>query len=839
MATKRTFNIGGKKRTYTIKTTIPSRKKEKDSKSDNNKSSSSRKSSGSGSSGGRSSFEIEKSRLEALKPGTQAYETSLRRIAKLKGEKYEDLAPVRAEKAYSQARADFEKGNTGERFQQNVRELNRLGVKPEFSRQSESERRAIIEKTARDQIDKLAGSSFDEGVKNIRSVDSGDAIETRAIQRDKLSSAGSAGITGPASFIRDTDRNVKNPPKIVKKFQEEREGVPEITNIRREPNVFGVDRLRGDVSGRFGVTKSVDLVEDDKGFSIIASGSPFGILSPAKGVQAASVLDKASKASKVVKSGKGGKVLRTLDVIRKPVTTAAKSGAPFLKVGLKSRVGRFGLGVGNVVVTTGVTTGVGLGAERVTRPEFEDFNQKDVVSAVEKAEKVTTRQLKGEGVIDKASNVGLSLLNEVPFTGDPRMFEQSLKATGREKGLKGEELDRFVSAAKRYNLFREGTLTGSFLASSAATESFGRSQLISAGIRNPLKGTVTNIGKKAFLRGASIIGPVGAVEGVTQEGARQIIKRDFSIENIALAGSFGAVSAGLLGGGIVGTGARESVGKSKNPRKVLTAVGNLLDPFEAPGDIIEKGVRKGSLFVRGGTSKVPIVSFNPSTGAVATSVKEKKVKPIGKRVKFKIGVLSQTQTDTKGKQTSRSSVSSLVNVQAPSLETILSNPLSSPSTSITGTQTPVPKPSVSLPSISITAEPIDNSKPVPAETVTQTQTSSTSVNVGTFTPQPRVLSPFLPPLFPKTSRGKVSRGKRGKVVNELSLAFGFLRTGRNGVGKGSKFKVGVKQSDKFLRTGRNNVGKGNKLKVGVPKVRAKQSDKQRDLRKKLDRLIIG
>lgn len=255
--------------------------------------------------------------------------------------------------------------------------------------------------------------------------------------------------------------------------------------------------------------------------------------------------------------------------------------------GARSALGAFGFGASSVVFVQRTAAGaIELTGEVSNPAEFRGVEKAlgaefDVVSREARRREL---ELLGKGgfnipLTDKKVSPRLLAAELNPVFGSEAEFKRVAREEFKNRGLSGRELDNAVIAAVRDRRVRSGAEFVGFVAGSARVEllgresfgySFGKSQQF-------IKGKEFN---ELFRYGFKNIAPLGLIEGATQQSLQQDLRLDRKdFKDIGLAGGAGFVSAGLIGGAVVGFTMRPK------SRAVTSFTGNILDvPYEVLGD---------------------------------------------------------------------------------------------------------------------------------------------------------------------------------------------------------------------------------------------------------------
>lgn len=339
----------------------------------------------------------------------------------------------------------------------------------------------------------------------------------------------------------------------------------------------------------------------------------------------------------------------------------------------------------------------------------------------------------------------------IPGISSEKAFINSARQQAANLGLSGRESDAFVQASLRER--RAGSV-GEVLGLVSAgfvTEEAGRQAFA-----NLNKVPVFNSGKfswQGFKQGFRVIAPLGAIEGPVQTSVQSRARgREATPFELAFSSVFGATSAGTLGGGIYG-----AAGKPLT-RKGLSAIGNIMDPTEYPGDVladVNRALRKATGEVIK-EPRVPVIGINPMVPNIGSNTQAKTKSTINVKAKEK---------------SSRPPVFSDVF----NLESIIGVPSDS--------TTPTPVPIGTPVNVPITT-PVNVPSDVPSNVLTNINTpvsvntpTSVPISVAAFTPMGRLPPPLLLPGlgFPQETKGSGGRGNKQSIfVNELAAGQALL-----------------------------------------------------------------
>lgn len=221
--------------------------------------------------------------------------------------------------------------------------------------------------------------------------------------------------------------------------------------------------------------------------------------------------------------------------------------------------------------------------------------ESQTVSGIKKQEGIYNREiLLGEKIFDKpVSFTPRSILYEIPagqlIAGSKQSFTKAFKQNLQEQGLNPEQAEYFTTVGLRE---RKARATGeglSALSFSATAERLGSGFLSKSFLKQSGKEfTKQEVGKVLFSTGFKQTAKAGVFEAVSSDiVSRQARGYEQSIKGTAISAGVGGLTAGLFGGTITRTAVT-------NPKvsKLVTGIGYITDPYELPGDIVEKRVRK-------------------------------------------------------------------------------------------------------------------------------------------------------------------------------------------------------------------------------------------------------
>ncbi len=406
-----------------------------------------------------------------------------------------------------------------------------------------------------------------------------------------------------------------------------------------------------------------------------------------------------------------------------------------------------------------------------------------------------------------------ALAGELPFTSQflaRGEFEKATRAQFEKRGLKGQALELRVQAALRQRTAGNIGETAALLEISRRAESVGRKGVVTAFERAGAKG-VKFTEKKSFGTLFKLTAPsiarAGFIEGFSQEIAQQESRRlPTNLKEAGIIGGIGALSAGAIGGTIVGTKlAKPAVSKG------IELVTFFTDPFEKPGDLLQDLTEVTQKRILGRTIRTPQISKvikeediitlgvrksakgfkRPKASAVFTfdpnpfipitptpTQKPPKIKDLPDLSSIGVVTPSQVQKPGKPKAPIISFATTPVSTptEIPTLESIIGAPISP--TITTPVQTPIP-----------VDVPVDIPIVTPTQTVTNIFTPtgtptnvpinvpiSTTIPIPVFTPLIRSPPPFIPGFGLPSGFGR-RRGKGAKrkaFVNELEASRAIL-----------------------------------------------------------------
>jgi len=436
------------------------------------------------------------------------------------------------------------------------------------------------------------------------------------------------------------------------------------------------------------------------------------------------------------------------EVVTNPGTTAlAITGAAGAfrtgSLATASTITKVGVGAAQV---TGTAVGTSFVASRATLATTTTPLQQEILQdrAVQEAFGSTIqRQAQKQQGIGKFT-FGLSILAD----RDINTFRSIARDELESRGITGARQDAAVRALERQRFSRGFGEVAGLLAASAQTELLGRS--FQAGFQ--AKYGVGTTFRQGFIKTFAPISKAGFAEGFGAEIAQQSARGEkISLGKAGAVGTIGAASAGVIGGTIGGF----SASGSKVRRVFVERAADVLDPFEAPGDVTAAAFSKGF-------SRVPVAAITPSiTPSFTTSVNTPAVAATGTPV-----------------STPTPNVAANINTFVDARSNIGTG-VPTPSTTPTPTQTIIPS-NIITPSQTIT------STAVTTPTATTTPTITPVVTPQTF------FIPFVPSLGGGGGFGAKRRrkGKRGKKTIKtpgtlIGQTFNIgLRTRKGGVYSG-------------------------------------------------------
>lgn len=470
------------------------------------------------------------------------------------------------------------------------------------------------------------------------------------------------------------------------------------------------------------------------------------------------------------------------------VTSVTRRGLSAIDTGFRGSVdavlGKVGLGGGvfGKYVGSGVAGAVeGEGILKVGRGVARRGGDQGVRSAfkVEGFEDAFSRSMYAQEKKNYGDAWYKGVLQELSPVGNKGEFVRVMRDEGGKLGLKGSELDDFVSAGLRQRTASQWVEPIQIVNWGRLSERIGR-----AGVSESFdvlgKKGVTILEKESFgklfgVSGAKI-GIAGTLEGGGQEFSQQRSRnKPLDINKILGMSALGGATASVIGGSIVGTSVRKPA-----TSRTINFLANVVDPSEKPGDLLadfqEAGIKR--LGVR-----VPSPSISVS----------------GKR---KGGVISFGGSDiiSFGKSKSNVPVKSKVTSPAQLFQSVVGSPSSvtSEGGGVIPTVNPVPANNdVVVNPFSDVFAPVSVNSNIPASVPV-----GVNSNIFSFTPTPVsvvVPNPRLPPPLPfgfDLGGGGAGRGGgkgRRKYVDELSVGRGLLFDMLGGQRKVVKPKVKSKR----------------------------------------------
>ena len=724
-----------------------------------------------------------------------------RNIVKLKRDaKYNVVTPegkTIAARSFSEAKRKA-KGVSGAvvRTSDSAKDINRtLSAFSESRIESSQDLREIQRKGSRRRARKLAGETFEEGIEDIRFRE-GDPLSPRiSAQEDRIEQrkkTRKAPLTGMFRFF-EPPKGEK--PQIAKSSVRAPRKRPETgatsffpadkespsTKIRKERQRINQRNIK-----ELGTGSRIDIAQESPRQLKISKikeigreqATAFGsglLLSRPKKEDLPPISDPSKAFSLgILTSIVGG---GEFSGVKKGVGAGIKT----LKA---SKTGRLALRTGQVgkevFLKPLLAQEAVRGAERITRKD-RGIEQKTITQAFEKAQE------------KEAKGVGRQIAQEVTLFAQPTgVFEKEVRKFAKEKGFDKEKTQRLVEEAKRKRIFRGVGEASGLLAGAAGTEKVGRKTFATLGKTKPITSKLSKLPKKAFIRGAKVIAPLGVAEATSGELIQRRARGEkVTAKGLGIAATAGGVSAGLLGGGIIGSQVGKVTGRTatrrgtaKATKGALSLFGNIADPYEFPGDVLEAAGRKGRLFFRGGKDISPTTT---KKGAKATFGAQTSIKPSlrgrifkkPKKFKFKVPsvqgitlVEARAQKPKKGK--------SLVPSISLTGVTPTPTPVSVPSLTTTQTTTAPTPTTVGVPSFTETPTTVPTNIQTPSEiisedeTPTETETPTptptpTPTGVPVFSPQARNLPPFFPPQLPSgAAKRRTTKGRR-KTISELAI----------------------------------------------------------------------
>jgi len=411
-----------------------------------------------------------------------------------------------------------------------------------------------------------------------------------------------------------------------------------------------------------------------------------------------------------------------------------------------------------------------LGGEQV-------FKQLQVQGNVAAQQELSKRGFLGRTFLDlpAVQSVGEGLGVD---SREKRAFTVAVRNELERRGLRGKELDRAVNELLRRRRTTDISEGVGFGLASASTELAGRR--IVAKEFNFLGRAGKEITKRRFSPGLAAIGfkelaPLGAIEGAVQDAERQRSQLGkATTRTIKESALFGAVTAGVLGGVLVGTAGAPKV-------QTVTNIGvNVVDPFEGIGDKIADAVQAGQ---RGAGIRVPVAGLTVSGKGDTFTFAGTQPKGTRKAPSINIGTLfkkgAPTTVITPSKQLSLTTTLDPA-VQTGRVTSIIPTNIVIPPATITPAATKTVTESPVITGVIVTNPiPIITETDTSSRTTTQTSTTTavpTFTETLTATPLLRSPPPFLPFLSNAGGGAGVgtTKGKKVKFIDELAASQSIL-----------------------------------------------------------------
>lgn len=409
-------------------------------------------------------------------------------------------------------------------------------------------------------------------------------------------------------------------------------------------------------------------------------------------------------------------------------------------------------------------------SETITRGErlLEDKETRKITDIALQESRTNIQETGGIGIPGTTKQVSTrSIINDITLFGggESRLGLSSSKkefiasVEEQTKGLPESERKQILNKALKARAQRGVAEIGGFVGISGIIERTGRNIFAQRLVGKTIpKEKVTF---ELFTKGFGVVAPLGIIEGAAQERFQQDIRgRERNFSDIAYMGGFGGLSAGIIGGGIVGL-APLNPAKSK----ALLYTSYIADPYELAGDKAATlfGKAKGRVTGRYDIDTIINVPKGPGTVTFTAQTTGKKK---GSVAKPRSGIFTPSNI--------------LINTFTPEggifipSDTLSENPSK-------------PKPAPSVPTDPITGTPINTPTDIftnvfggtntntQTETITNTFTPVTNINIPVATPIMRIPPPIIPSLGLGSGQGLGTSNLLNRtVVNELSIGTALL-----------------------------------------------------------------
>jgi len=485
-----------------------------------------------------------------------------------------------------------------------------------------------------------------------------------------------------------------------------------------------------------------------------------------------------------------------------------------------------------VVVTAGKTGFIGTAAQSAIKGyatveatkatgELTATKEQKEIMADPKFQQVMGTAFAGEQQSFASSPKYVQYAQEIP--GVPLLFggKDQFKESAREEfikaGYRGDELALAVETAARQRTFSLSGEVFGVLGANIQSEKIGQKLVATSFAKG---GTITGqAGLQTGLKAGKQIAKAGVIEGTTVSVVQQTARyEDPNVTNVLGAGAFGGVSAGVIGGTIVGL-------KPKSPgaSKLVETAAFISDPYEKAGDIgAGFSTRVGSKI-----GKTPVVTPTLSFGTTPTGSTTATFGTTSKTVTQTREVFGITPTQTKTTTRTTLPVQPRSNVPISII-----TPVTTPTETPTKTPTPTPTQPPVTPVI-----PTQIKSPIGTPTETPTKTK-TAINIPVTVPYAHI-PPFTP--FMQFG-GRKTKGRRRKRPFGYMPSFDALLLGRTGAKRteaafggfftGQQTRVVVKKKTKRKKTVKRKAVKRKAVKRKAVK---RKTVKRKVVRKKVKR----
>ena len=550
-------------------------------------------------------------------------------------------------------------------------------------------------------------------------------------------------------------------------------------------------KLAGDVVG-FGVELGVGLYAAPKFAQAGVQGVKSGIKTAPSLLKGLGFGKQAATTKSLIKAGKSGlrqgTILKDSIYISKAETVASAVGKGIKTAG---KLSKNPLLTGSVFTLGAVAVpevAQGIGGFSVSKSNLKQLDEPSIKQATNLAYSDIGKFQESQSFVGGiGGQLGLGASEKyVSIGGVPKKtvetaFRQRFEEAGLTKAKAGELAKE---QTKLYKSRQTGVVAG-LLSISTGTELLGgklitpivEKSILTAGVQTGLLGSL-KVGGKTAIKTAPYFFSLGVSEGLVSTGIADIGQKKAegvadlprrvveAPQNYIIGGLVGGLSATGLGTPIVGLGVARTVQPTasalgrRGTGKLLETTGNILDPFEAPGDYLATffGKKEPSFAIGTKIRSGVLVPNIQLTSQVKDAGRKKAIGVSAKTPVATPSFLSELNIGSQLKQTQPVTQPNLI-IGSDILSTNIGTP-----TSLVGDVFNVDNTLIEETNI---AENINVPVPVPI-----------NIGVPISTPISRAGLPFLfpPGGFGGAGGGRIKGRKRVKYINEFAIAFSAFKS---------------------------------------------------------------